>query len=123
QHFDHAGLHAPRLPGAREGLRRRASKGAQEVKVLVLKPGRDKSLRRRHPWIFSGALDRVQGDPERGETVLVKSAEGKSLALAAYSPSSQIRARVWSFDTAVAVDETFFAARVKQALAFRASLP
>ncbi|MDH4190598.1 MAG: 23S rRNA (cytosine(1962)-C(5))-methyltransferase RlmI, partial [Betaproteobacteria bacterium] len=54
---------------------------------IILKAGRDKSLRRRHPWIFSGAVERVQGDPQSGDTVEVRSAEGKPLALAAYSPS------------------------------------
>ncbi|MGH8737516.1 MAG: class I SAM-dependent rRNA methyltransferase [Burkholderiales bacterium] len=90
---------------------------------LVLKPGRDKSLRRRHPWLFSGAIARVEGDPQRGDTVEVESDSGRTLALAAYSPQSQIRARVWSFDTGQRIDAGFLRARLAGALALRAGLP
>jgi len=93
------------------------------MNALVLAPGRDKSLKRRHPWIFSGAVARAEGKPEAGETVLVKSAEGKPLALAAWSPRSQIRARVWSFDIAVSIEESFFKERLKNALKLRTQLP
>lgn len=92
------------------------------MKSLHLKSGRDKSLKRRHPWIFSGAVERLDGEPANGETVLVKSA-GQPVAVAAWSPQSQICARVWSFDCSVFVDEKFFRERIKQALALRASLP
>jgi len=92
------------------------------VKVLVLKTGREKSLKRHHPWIFSGAVERVDGGAESGETVLVKSAAGAALALAAYSPQSQIRARVWAFDGAAAVDEVFFRAKIEKAIALRSML-
>ena len=90
--------------------------------VLVLKPGREKSLLQRHPWLFSGAIDRVDGDPEPGATVMVASADGKFLAQAAFSPSSQIRARVWSFDAAEAIDAAFFRRRIERAAAARAPL-
>ncbi|MGA7985639.1 MAG: class I SAM-dependent methyltransferase [Burkholderiales bacterium] len=90
---------------------------------LVLKPGRDKSLRRRHPWLFSGAIARVEGNPQRGDTVEVVSDSGRPLALAAYSPQSQIRARVWSFDTSRRIDADFLRARLAGALALRAALP
>ncbi len=93
------------------------------MKSLHLKAGRDKSLKRRHPWIFSGAVERVDGDPANGETVLVKSAEGQPLAVAAWSPQSQIRARVWTFDCSVFVDEKFFREKTRQAVALRNSLP
>jgi len=93
------------------------------MKSLHLKAGRDKSLQRRHPWIFSGAVERVDGEPASGETVLVKSAAGQPLAVAAWSPKSQIRARVWSFDCSVFVDEKFFKEKIHQAVALRASLP
>ena len=91
--------------------------------VLTLKPGREKSLARRHPWIFSGAIARVDGNPAAGETVELRSSSGKPLALAAYSPASQIRARVWSFDVATPIDASFFRSRIERALAFRARLP
>lgn len=88
-------------------------------KSLILKPGRDKSLRHKHPWIFSGAVDRVNGDPQAGDTLEVRSASGEWLARAAYSPASQIRARVWTWDADEAVDEAFFRARIQRALDLR----
>ena len=90
--------------------------------TLILKPGREKSLLRRHPWIFSGAIERVDGDPESGATVAVASASGKFLGRAAYSPSSQIRARVWTFDPGEPVDERFLQTRIHAAAARRAPL-
>ena len=88
---------------------------------LILKKGREKSLLRRHPWIFSGAVEKASGKP--GETLEVRAAGGKVLARAAYSPKSQIRARVWSFDPGEAVDVAFFRNRVQKALALREGLP
>jgi 23S rRNA (cytosine1962-C5)-methyltransferase len=91
--------------------------------TIQLKPGREKSLRRRHPWIFSGAVERVNGKPAAGDTVEVRDASGKALARAAYSPTSQIRARVWTFDMTEEVDAGFFRRRVMRALALREALP
>ena len=93
------------------------------MKSLHLKAGRDKSLKRRHPWIFSGAVEKVDGEPANGETVLVKSSGGQPLAVAAWSPQSQIRARIWSFDSSVRIEEKFFREKIQQAVALRASLP
>ncbi len=92
------------------------------MKQLILKPGREKSLLRRHPWIFSGAVARVQGDPDAGESVAVRAAGGEFLAWAAYSPASQIRARVWSWHEAERIDADLLRARLRQALAARARL-
>jgi len=89
---------------------------------LTLKPGREKSLLRRHPWIFSGAVAHLDGDPAPGATVELLAANGQFLARAAYSPSSQIRARVWTFDQAEPVDLDFFRKRIGTALAARAAL-
>jgi 23S rRNA (cytosine1962-C5)-methyltransferase len=91
--------------------------------TLQLKPGREKSLRRRHPWVFSGAIEKVTGKPAAGDTVEVRDSSGKTLARAAYSPKSQIRARVWTFDPAEEVDAGFFRRRVMRALALREALP
>jgi 23S rRNA (cytosine1962-C5)-methyltransferase len=91
--------------------------------MIHLKKGREKSLKRRHPWIFSGAVERVSGKPAAGETVEVRDASGKPLALAAYSPSSQIRARVWTFDLAEAIDEAFFRKRLQRSISMRGQLP
>ena len=89
--------------------------------MIVLKKGREKSLRRRHPWIFSGAVEKASGKP--GDTVEVRDSAGKALALAAYSPKSQIRARVWTFDIGQEVDAGFFRVRIQKALALREALP
>jgi 23S rRNA (cytosine1962-C5)-methyltransferase len=87
-----------------------------------LKEGRDKSLRRRHPWVFSGAVARVEGDPGAGATVEVLAASGEWLARAAYSPESQIRARVWTFDADEPVDRAFFVRRLARAVESRRRL-
>jgi 23S rRNA (cytosine1962-C5)-methyltransferase len=91
--------------------------------MIVLKRGREKSLKRKHPWIFSGAVERVDGNPASGDTVEVRSADGKPLALAAWSPQSQIRARVWTFEPSASIDATFFRARIEHAVNLRAALP
>ena len=93
------------------------------MNALVLKKGREKSLKRRHPWIFSGAIERVVGKPKSGDTVEVRSAEGAILAMAAYSPASQIRARVWSFDAQATTNAEWFRARVRRAVELREALP
>jgi len=91
---------------------------------LTLKPGRERSLLRRHPWVFSGAIGKVQGAPASGATVEVRAADGAFLAWAAYSPASQIRARVWSFDEADVPGPELFRKRVEAALALRrAAIP
>ena len=89
------------------------------MKSVVLAPGREKSLRRHHPWVFSGAIARVDGSPASGETVVVRGAQGEFLAYGAYSPRSQIRVRVLGFDQTVAIDDVFIADRVRAALAYR----
>jgi 23S rRNA (cytosine1962-C5)-methyltransferase len=91
------------------------------VNALILKPGREKSLRRRHPWVFSGAIADVIGRPESGETVEVRASDGAALAIAAYSPHSQIRARVWSWG-GDEIDASFFTRRIHDAAAARAAL-
>jgi 23S rRNA (cytosine1962-C5)-methyltransferase len=90
--------------------------------ALVLAPGRERSLRLRHPWIFSGAIERVEGNPAAGDTVTVVAADGTFLARAAFSPSSQIRARVWSFDAQQTIDAAFLTRCVARAAAARAPL-
>ena len=89
------------------------------MKHLILKKGRETALLRRHPWVFSGAVQSVEGDPEPGETVAIQDAHGAYLAWGAYSPTSQIRARAWSFDSNETIDEDFFHRRIGAALALR----
>jgi len=86
---------------------------------LRLKPGRERSLLQRHPWVFSGAIAQVQGAPQSGESVAIRSADGHWLATAAWSPVSQIRARVWSFDADEPIDAAFFDRRVGAAVRAR----
>ena len=89
---------------------------------IVLKPGREKLLARMHPWIFSGAIDHTAGNPQAGDTVEVHDAAGMTRGHAAFSPQSQIRARIWSFDAAEGIDAAFFRRRLRAALALRREL-
>ena len=86
---------------------------------LKLKAGRERSLLRRHPWVFSGAVEEVAGPPQSGGTVQVRAADGRFLAWAAYSPASQIRARVWSFEEAEVPGPELFQRRIEIAFARR----
>jgi 23S rRNA (cytosine1962-C5)-methyltransferase len=79
---------------------------------IIIAAGREKSLLRNHPWIFSGAVATVQGRPKTGQTVDVLAQNGKWLAKAAYSPKSQIQGRVWTFDAQEAIDGEFFLRRI-----------
>jgi 23S rRNA (cytosine1962-C5)-methyltransferase len=90
---------------------------------LILLPGKERSLFRRHPWIFAGSVGRLEGRARPGDTVEVVSDNGQLLARAAYSPSSNIRARVWTFDPAENVDDAFFKRRIAAAVARRKALP
>jgi len=74
---------------------------------------------RRHPWVFSGAVASVQGDPGVGETVEIQDAKGNFLARGAYSPYSQIRLRVWTWEPDRVIGLDFFRERLGQALAAR----
>ena len=87
------------------------------MKTLRLKPGKEKSLLRRHPWVFDGAI--ATGGADAGETVQVESSGGQFLGWAAYSPTSKIRARVWSFDEAQRIDASFFIAACARAISAR----
>jgi len=87
------------------------------MKTIRLKPGKERSLQRRHPWIFESAIAKGGGDS--GETVRVESHEGQFLAWTAFSPQSRIRARVWSFDEAQRIDAPFFIAACARAISAR----
>ena len=84
---------------------------------ITLKIERDKSMLRRHPWIFEGAIEKTEGRMHSGDTVDVLASDGTWLAKAAFSPESQIRARVWSFTKSEAIDNVFFKRKLEQALA------
>ncbi len=91
-------------------------------KVIRLHPGRERSLERRHPWVYSGAIADVTGDPGPGDIVEIETASGAWLARGAYSPASQIRARVWTWDRDQAVDEALLARRLSAAIDARQAL-
>ncbi|KZK67337.1 23S rRNA methyltransferase [Shewanella baltica] len=82
---------------------------------IKLKPGREKSLERRHPWVFSNAIHNIKGKPEVGETVDVVAHDGHWLGRGAWSPESQIQVRIWTFDREEEIDREFFARRLQRA--------
>ena len=88
------------------------------MKSIRLKEGKERSLQRRHPWVFDSAIAKGAADP--GETVRVESHSGQFLAWAAYSPASRIKARVWSFDEAQFIDAAFIGQLIDKAIAARA---
>ena len=88
------------------------------MKSIRLREGKERSLQRRHPWIFESAI--AKGSADSGETVRVDSFDGKFLAWAAFSPTSKIRARVWSFDETQRIDAPFFIAACAQSIRARA---
>lgn len=90
------------------------------MNYITLKSGKEKSLLRRHPWVFSGATS-VPASIKPGDVVEVRSASGQVLAIAGASPQSQIVARVWSFDPKEVVDRDFFQRRIERAMAMRSS--
>ena len=90
---------------------------------VILKKGKEKSLLRRHPWVYDTAVARVAARPAAGETVRVVSSEGRVLGLGAYSPASTLRVRMWTFRDDVAVDDpAFLRARLAQAIEAREPL-
>jgi 23S rRNA (cytosine1962-C5)-methyltransferase len=91
------------------------------MKTVTLRPGKERSLLKRHPWVFEGSV--AGGKADAGETVRVESADRRFLAWAAYSPASLIRLRAWSFDEPERIDAAFFARRIGAAIAIRARLP
>lgn len=90
------------------------------MKTIRLKDGKERALLRGHPWVFDGAIQR--GGADSGETVRVEASDSRFLAWAAFSPTSRIRLRVWSFDATERIDAGFFARRIGLALQYRALL-
>ena len=92
----------------------------QPTATLILKEGRDKPIHNRHPWVFSGAIGRVRGQPAPGDLVTVADHKGAPLATAYYNAKSQIQARILSWDPSEAVDAAFWRGRLGRAIAGRA---
>ena len=86
---------------------------------IILKKSADSFIKRKHPWIFSGALEKVDGNPSKGETVQIFTSEKKLVGLGSFSPSSQIRVRVWTFNPEEKIDEAFFRGKIDQAKSLR----
>ncbi len=91
----------------------------ESTATILLKRGREKPVRNRHPWVFSGAIDTVNGDPKTGDLVRIGTAKGEPLATAYYNPFSQIRARLLSWDTDEEIDGRFWQSRINRAIAGR----
>jgi 23S rRNA (cytosine1962-C5)-methyltransferase len=90
------------------------------MKVIRLKEGKERSALRCHPWIFDSAI--AKGGADAGETVRVEAAGGQFLGWAAFSPTSKIRARIWSFDENQRIDADFFQQSIRRAIAARSRL-
>lgn len=88
---------------------------------VLLHRGRDKNVRARHPWVFSGAIASVKGEPALGETVELRSEHGDLLGMGAWSPQSQIQVRLWAVGRAT-IDRSFFAERIQAAIQQRQAL-
>ena len=92
--------------------------------IAILAPGRDHTVRRGHPWIFSGAVKAMQdaeGVPS-GSPVRVRGADGTALGVAAWSPASQIALRLWTRDADRPIDEALFLDALDRAIAWRSAL-
>jgi 23S rRNA (cytosine1962-C5)-methyltransferase len=83
--------------------------------LVYLKAGKEKSLLRRHPWVYSTAIGKTAGKPQSGDTVEVRSADGKFLAWGAFSPESQIRIRAWSFLESDVIDNEWIGNKIRVA--------
>ncbi len=90
--------------------------------TVILQEGREKSLKRHHPWVFDGAVANLKGRCRSGDTVDVVAADGSWLGRGAYSPASQIRVRIWTFDQQEVIDNAFFLRRIEQAWQLRQRL-
>jgi 23S rRNA (cytosine1962-C5)-methyltransferase len=82
---------------------------------IILKSGREKSVLNRHPWLFSGAIGRVEGNPQPGDLVQVMDGNGRFLATGYYNPHSQIRVRLLSWQGDEPIDAGFWHGRLQQA--------
>lgn len=92
------------------------------IPKIILKPQREKSILRRHPWIFSGAITEIRGSPSLGETIQILSSDHNFLCWAAYSPHSQISARVWGWEESEVVDYSFFFNKINRAIKLRENI-
>jgi 23S rRNA (cytosine1962-C5)-methyltransferase len=89
---------------------------------VILKKAADSFIKRKHPWIFSGAINKVEGNPSNGETVQIFTSNKTLVGFGSYSPSSQIRVRVWSFNPEEKIDTDFFRSKISLASSLRENI-
>src|ERR687886_989823 len=94
----------------------------QPRNLVTLKPGRDRSVRNRHPWLFAGAIAATRGTPQDGDVIDVHASDGSWLARGTWSSASQIRVRLWTWDPDEIIDEALLRARIRRVIAGRAEL-
>ena len=82
------------------------------MQTIFLKKSADSFIKRKHPWIFSGAVEKVEGNPSNGETVQILTSNNTSVGFGSYSPSSQIRVRILSFNPDEKIDSDFFRKKI-----------
>ena len=82
---------------------------------VILKKSADSFIKRKHPWIFSGAIEKVEGNPSNGETVQIFTSDKKLVGSGSFSTSSQIRVRVWTFNPEEKIDSDYFRNKIEQA--------
>lgn len=90
---------------------------------LILKPGKERSLLRRHPWVFEASVAALEGRARPGDSVDIVTDDGRFLARGAWSPASRIRARVWSFASDETIDHAFFKRHVLASVSRRQAHP
>ncbi|MGH8595352.1 MAG: class I SAM-dependent rRNA methyltransferase [Gammaproteobacteria bacterium] len=88
----------------------------------ILKSGREKALLRRHPWVFSGAIAKLDGKPQTGASLRIEAQDGRFLGWGVYSAKSQISIRVWSFREEAPIDAHLITGKIATALKRRAAL-
>ncbi len=94
----------------------------ERLASCILRVGRDRSVRLKHPWIFASAIDEIKGNPSDGDTILVRSSTGEALGTAAYSGVSQIRARMWSWNAEEKIDEQYLINKIHSSIEKRKKL-
>ncbi len=97
-------------------------KESQAIARVIVKSAAEKSILRKHPWLFSGAIDKIKGNPGFGDTVLIQSSKGADLCVGAFSPQSQIRIRIWDFNPYEIIDHSFFEKQIRRASSKRSSI-
>src|ERR1700760_3386397 len=86
---------------------------------VILKKGKEKAVTHRHPWVFSGAIEKVKGKPVNGDIVRLLNAKGEFMAYGFYNDQSRVALRLLEWDEAVTVDEAWFRTKVGEAVAGR----